>query len=175
MTITGPCFGKGVQWSLVTYLMPLPSCDIAHSRGTCPKPRTSTECHLIELHGQIYLCPRLFLEVFHSQWTRPKSACTARLLPKLLWLQIREQIFIRESWEQQELKWCYCWQWAKFHVSALGLHSSTGVEIGLVAPAKQSLSHYKVSGRIWLTSVGFGSTPRKNMTKLDNVTTKRCS
>lgn len=55
-----------------------------------------------------------------------------------------------------------------------GIHSSTGVEIGLAAPTKQSLSHYKVSGRFWLTSVGFASTPRKNMAKLDSVTTKCC-
>lgn len=76
----GPCFGKSVQWSLLTYFILLPGGGIAHSRGT------GAECHLIELRGQPYLYPRLFLEVFHSQWTRPKSACLAGLLPKLLWL-----------------------------------------------------------------------------------------
>lgn len=84
---------NGLHWH-ISY--PFLEVTLLKAEEPAPSHGTSTECHLIELHGQLYLHPRLFLEVFHSQWTRPKSACLAGLLPKLLWLQIREQICIRE-------------------------------------------------------------------------------
>lgn len=75
-------------------MTPLKAEEPALSHWTSPELKNAT---LLNYYGRFYPYPRLFLKVFHSQWTRPKLAYFARLASKFLWLQICEYICFRES------------------------------------------------------------------------------
>lgn len=143
--------------------------DLCQCRGTFPEPMEqhwAEECQFIELYG--WFLPIPWVVLGGLPFTMDKAQIS---LPYKTSVQVSVVSAIGTYLLQRELRPAGTITMLLLAANEI-LCISTGasqtvalaVEIRLVTPTKQSLSHYKVSGRSWLTLVGLGSSPRKNMT-----------